>query len=65
MAVTRWLELRCDICEGDAFGGLRPGITAAELRAEARRRDWKRAKDGRDICDHCAALPVEKKETEK
>lgn len=53
MSVVRWLELRCDLCEGDAFGGLRPGVTAAELRAEARRSGWIKTRDGRDICEDC------------
>lgn len=53
MCVNRWLELRCDLCEGDAYGGLRIGITAAELRAEARFKGWFKTRDGRDICKDC------------
>ena len=53
MSVNKWLELRCDLCEGDAFGGLRPGITVAELRAEAKRSGWFKTRDGRDICKSC------------
>lgn len=53
MSVRKWLELRCDFCEGDAFGGLRPMYTAAELRAEAKISGWVKTRDGRDICADC------------
>lgn len=53
MSANKWIELRCDLCEGDAFGGLRPGLTFAEIRAEAKLKGWVRMRDGRDICSDC------------
>lgn len=53
MSVNRWVELRCDLCEGDAFGGLRQDMTAADLRAEAKLSGWVKTRDGRDICKDC------------